>query len=309
MSRKRTPPWELAVGPPPERWDDWVELDPAAWPEKHERRFRCIPTICFNCESACGLLAFVDKATGETVKFEGNPVHPGSRGRTCAKGPATLNQIRDPERILQADQAQRSAGLGPVSREVDLGRGARRRRRADPRRPRRGASRRGSSTTSDGRGTTTSSCACWVPGASTATTRTPTCAAPSARTGYALWSGADRPSPDYSTTKFMLLLSAHLETGHYFNPHAQRIIDAKSGGARTGGRRHPPQQHRDPRRPVDLDPGRAASRRCCSASPASCWRPGGSTRLRPYAGPTGGPSSRTMRSRRAGRASSASSSC
>ena len=44
--------------------------------------------------------------------------------------------------------------------------------------------------------------------------------------------GADRPSPDYSQTKFILLLSAHLETGHYFNPHAQRIIDAKTGGAK-----------------------------------------------------------------------------
>ena len=29
----RESPWELAVGPPPDRWDDWVELDPAAWPE------------------------------------------------------------------------------------------------------------------------------------------------------------------------------------------------------------------------------------------------------------------------------------
>jgi anaerobic selenocysteine-containing dehydrogenase len=54
----------------------------------------------------------------------------------------------------------------------------------------------------------------------------------SARLGYTLWMGADRPSPDYSQTKFMLLLSSHLETGHYFNPHAQRIIEAKERGAR-----------------------------------------------------------------------------
>ena len=33
-------------------------------------------------------------------KFEGNPQHPGSRGRNCAKGPATLNQVTDPDRIL-----------------------------------------------------------------------------------------------------------------------------------------------------------------------------------------------------------------
>jgi anaerobic selenocysteine-containing dehydrogenase len=31
---------------------------------------------------------------------------------------------------------------------------------------------------------------------------------------------------------FILLLSAHLESGHYFNPHAQRIIDGKMAGAK-----------------------------------------------------------------------------
>ncbi|MHC4949211.1 MAG: molybdopterin dinucleotide binding domain-containing protein, partial [Planctomycetota bacterium] len=54
----------------------------------------------------------------------------------------------------------------------------------------------------------------------------------SARVGYALWSGADRPSPDHEHAEFILLLSAHLETGHYFNPHAQRIMDAKARGAK-----------------------------------------------------------------------------
>ena len=34
------------------------------------------------------------------AKFEGNPYHPGSRGRNCAKGPATINQIQDTDRIL-----------------------------------------------------------------------------------------------------------------------------------------------------------------------------------------------------------------
>ena len=50
----------------------------------------------------------------------------------------------------------------------------------------------------------------------------------SARLGYALWSGFDRPSPDYEHAKFILLISSHLETGHYFNPHAQRIMDGKT---------------------------------------------------------------------------------
>ena len=49
-----------------------------------------------------------------------------------------------------------------------------------------------------------------------------------ARTGYAFWHGIDRPSPDHANARFILLLSSHLEAGHYFNPHAQRIIDGKS---------------------------------------------------------------------------------
>src|SRR5436305_4230988 len=90
----------LAYCPPVEKWDDWVELDPEAWPRRVERHYDLVPTICFNCESACGLLAYVDKATGKVAKFEGNPMHPASRGRLCAKGPATINQIHDPDRIL-----------------------------------------------------------------------------------------------------------------------------------------------------------------------------------------------------------------
>jgi anaerobic selenocysteine-containing dehydrogenase len=54
----------------------------------------------------------------------------------------------------------------------------------------------------------------------------------SARLGYALWSGFDRPSPDHARARFILLLSAHLESGHYFNPHAQRIVEGKLGGAK-----------------------------------------------------------------------------
>jgi anaerobic selenocysteine-containing dehydrogenase len=53
----------------------------------------------------------------------------------------------------------------------------------------------------------------------------------SARLGHFLWTGADRPSPDYANARTILLLSSHLETGHYFNPHAQRIVEAKASGA------------------------------------------------------------------------------
>ncbi len=52
------------------------------------------------------------------------------------------------------------------------------------------------------------------------------------RAGYALWSGQDRPSPDHANARCILLISSHLETGHYFNPHAQRIIEGQENGAK-----------------------------------------------------------------------------
>ncbi|MEX1055642.1 MAG: molybdopterin dinucleotide binding domain-containing protein, partial [Rhodothermales bacterium] len=53
-----------------------------------------------------------------------------------------------------------------------------------------------------------------------------------ARAGYAFWNGEDRPSPDHANARVILLISSHLETGHYFNPHAQRIIEGKENGAK-----------------------------------------------------------------------------
>ena len=88
----------LAAFPPKERWDDWVELDSRAWPERKERRYMLVPTTCFNCESACGLLAYVDRESLQVQKFEGNPEHPraptcprraaprASKGRGCGRG-------------------------------------------------------------------------------------------------------------------------------------------------------------------------------------------------------------------------------
>src|SRR5437870_7192743 len=107
---------ELASYPPVERWDDWIEYESTRWPERVERRYMLVPTICFNCEAACGLLAYIDKETMQIRKFEGNPLHPGSRGRNCAKGPATINQVNDPERILYPLRRAGKRGSGQWER-------------------------------------------------------------------------------------------------------------------------------------------------------------------------------------------------
>ena len=52
-----------------------------------------------------------------------------------------------------------------------------------------------------------------------------------ARIGYQSWMGHDRPSADFANAEVIFLISSHLESGHYFNPHAQRIVEAQSQGA------------------------------------------------------------------------------
>ena len=220
----------LAAFPPRERWDDWVELDSKAWPRRRERRYMLVPTTCFNCESACGLLAYVDRETLEVRKFEGNPEHPGSRGRNCAKGPATLNQVTDPDRILHPLKRAGERGEGRwarVSWEEALDDIAARIRAAIV------EGRRNEVVYHVGRpgedGYTERVLAAW--GLDGHNSHTNICSS-GGRAGYQYWMGLDRPSPDYANARVILLVSAHLESGHYFNPHAQRVMEGKASGAR-----------------------------------------------------------------------------
>jgi anaerobic selenocysteine-containing dehydrogenase len=221
----------LASYPPVARWDDWEEFDAVAWPRKVKRRYSLIPTICFNCEAACGLLAYVDQETLKIQKFEGNPVHPGSRGRNCAKGPATLNQVQDPERILYPLRRAGARGDGQWERvtwdevlddiagriRTALVEGRQKEVMYHLGRP--------------GHELIYLQRVFHAWGIDGHNSHTNVCSA-SARAGYAFWHGMDRPSPDHANARFILLLSSHLETGHYFNPHAQRIMEAKMKGAR-----------------------------------------------------------------------------
>lgn len=229
LTHVQHPDGRMTSYPPPDHWDDWVEYDGKHWPRRVARRYTLVPTICFNCESACGLLAYVDTQTFEIRKFEGNPVHPGSRGRNCAKGPATHNQIYDPERILYPLKRVGERGGGRWKRvswsEAMDDIAARMRASREQRRTgimyhvgRPGedhyTNRIITSWGVDGHNSHTNICSA------------------AARAGYFLWSAGDRPSPDHANARVILLISSHLETGHYFNPHAQRIIDAKMNGAK-----------------------------------------------------------------------------
>ena len=216
----------LEKAPPPEQWDDWVEFDAKAWPRKVEKHFAVVPTTCFNCEAGCGLLAFVDKKDWSVRRMEGNPYHPASRGRNCAKGPATVNQIQDPERILYPLKRTGKRGEGKwqrvgwdqvldeISSEIRklILEGRRNEIMYHVGRP-------------GHDGYMERVLRAW--GIDGHNSHTNVCSA-AARLGYDLWQGFDRPSPDHTNARFILMISSHLETGHYFNPHAQRIMRPSS---------------------------------------------------------------------------------
>ena len=223
----------LQAYPPAEKWDDWREYDADAVAAARRAALHA---------RADDLLQLRGRLRAARLRRQGDAARsassratrsiPASRGRNCAKGPATINQINDPERILYPLKRGGPRGAGKWER-VTLGRGARRRSA--------GASARRSSRAAGTRSCTTSA----GPGhdgymdrvlqglgRSTATTPTPTSARRRRALGYALWSGYDRPCPDHANARFILLLSSHLEAGHYFNPHAQRIIEGKLAGAK-----------------------------------------------------------------------------
>ena len=222
----------LSRFPPVERWDDWEEYDSKAWPRRVPRRYSLIPTICFNCEAGCGLLAYVDKQTLKIQKFEGNPEHPGSRGRNCAKGPATLNQVQDAERILHPLKRAGKRGEGKWERvswdEVLDDIGGRIRKALVEGRQKEIMYHLGR----PGHELVYLQRVFHAWGIDGHNSHTNVCSA-GARAGYAFWQGFDRPSPDHGRARFILLLSSHLEGGHYFNPHAQRIIEGKMAGAKV----------------------------------------------------------------------------
>ena len=220
---------ELRSYPDLADWDDVVAYDAQAWPAPMTRHFQLVPTTCFNCEANCGLVAWIDKDTGTIAKLEGNPHHPASRGRNCAKGPATLNQVNDPERILHPLRRSGPRGSGQWEQVAwdealddiggRIGRAFREGRHDEVLYH---VGRPGDDSYIervlhawgiDGHNSHTNICSS------------------GARLGYAAWMGFDRPSADFANAKVIFLISSHLEAGHYFNPHAQRIIEGKQAGA------------------------------------------------------------------------------
>jgi len=71
------------------------QLHPSGW--RGDRRVELIATNCEMCFWRCGVMAEV--ADGKVLKLEGNPHHPLTKGKLCARGNAGTQLLYDPDRL------------------------------------------------------------------------------------------------------------------------------------------------------------------------------------------------------------------
>jgi anaerobic selenocysteine-containing dehydrogenase len=72
-----------------------------------------IPTICRQCDMRCGIQAVVDN--GKIAKITGMKIHPQNQGRLCPKGPAAIDTVYHPERLLKPLKKNRSGSFDEIS--------------------------------------------------------------------------------------------------------------------------------------------------------------------------------------------------
>jgi len=255
-------PKTLAFYPPFNQWDSFTELDGTDWKRGGTGRnngiasednpngikaveYMLVPMICSNCEAACGLTAWVDVGGYKKSKdprdlkvrkYMGNPLHPASRGRNCAKGYAVKSQMYDPDRIpfplkrapgskrgegkwvrttwdeamatigkkmhdtlKNGDEMSKKAIMYHVGRPNESGFGHR---------------------------------VLYTMGVDGHNSHTNVCSA-GTRQGLTQWTGDDRPSPDWANSKLIFLQSSHAaDAGHFFQQHAGYIAEARKKGAK-----------------------------------------------------------------------------
>ncbi len=67
-------------------------------------------TTCRQCSAGCGVIVRTNE--GYAHKVEGNPLHPVSQGKLCARGQAILQELYDPDRLQSAVQQTGGRGSG-----------------------------------------------------------------------------------------------------------------------------------------------------------------------------------------------------
>jgi thiosulfate reductase/polysulfide reductase chain A len=89
-----------------------AEVHPTGW--RGEQRVQQIATNCEMCFWRCGVMAEV--ADGKVLKLQGNPHHPLTKGKLCARGNAGVALLYDPDRLKYPQIRTGERGEGKFKR-------------------------------------------------------------------------------------------------------------------------------------------------------------------------------------------------
>ncbi len=89
-----------------------AEVHPPGW--RGDKRVQQIATNCEMCFWRCGVMAEV--ADGKVLKLQGNPHHPLTKGKLCARGNAGVALLYDPDRLKYPQIRTGERGEGKFKR-------------------------------------------------------------------------------------------------------------------------------------------------------------------------------------------------
>ncbi len=245
-------PDSLSFYPPLDQWEDFKELDGQDWKRGGIGRhgvqseenpdgiyvndFAIVPTACSNCEASCGLTAWIDKKTFTVKKYMGNPLHPGSRGRNCAKGYATQSQMYDPDRlafpIKRAPGSKRGEGKW-IRTTWDEAMTTIGKKMGDTLRVGDELSKKSVMFHVGRPNENGFTGKFWETLNTDAFNSHTNICSSGGRTPTIQWANDDRTSPDWANAKLVFLNSSHAaDAGHYFQQAAGHIADARKKGAK-----------------------------------------------------------------------------
>lgn len=185
-----------------------------------------IPTTCLQCNIEDGVLGFVED--GRVVKFEGNPKHPGTRGKMCGKGQAGANTVYHPDRILYPLRRVGARGAGKWRRISwddafkEIGEKVREILNDPNRSNNEIVFHHGRSRISN-----LEKRFLYAMGSRTQLNHTATCES-SKKVGMETTWGPDIETPDFKNTNYILNFGSNIyESAYFHNPYIQRIVEGR----------------------------------------------------------------------------------